>query len=258
MRTCDTGNRRHFSNDPALVLPATVLLAALPLVASGADGRGREGAADEARPARRPETRPATVVEALRPLVPRLPKPTSFRLEEVNVGRDDLGLLFFGMPRAQRQKLDASIQGVEGFAGSDLEATGEASDLCVITFDDPAVAAKYPDWKGASVRENAGLIEAAAGLTLDKVAVERPKVPGTEAPAVLVRLAGKVNDTGRPYTLTHVRVAQGNRVVEVVLRNLPMPDKELLDLTADAARRVRAVAPPSIRPAPDAAGEARG
>jgi len=72
------------------------------------------------------------------------------------------------------------------------------------------------------------------------VSTEQPKLPGTDKQAVLVRVSGKVKRTGKPYTNTHVRVDEGSRVIEVALRNLPMGEKELLELLAEAAKRVRA------------------
>ncbi|HZN66504.1 MAG TPA: hypothetical protein VFB66_14540 [Tepidisphaeraceae bacterium] len=72
------------------------------------------------------------------------------------------------------------------------------------------------------------------------MSTEQPKLPGTDKQAVLFRVSGKVKRTGKPYTNTHVRVDEGSRVIEVALRNLPMGEKELLELLAEAAKRVRA------------------
>ena len=225
-----------------MVLTLCVIAAIPSLTADQAkDQPARQAEPDDIEsPDNVPADRPSPMVEALRPLVPKLPNPTSFKLGEVTAARADLGLLFFGMPPAQRQKLDKSVQEVAGFAGADSEPTDEAIDFCVITFDDPAVAGQYPAWKAQSFRDNVPFIQA-AGVTIDKVSTEQPKLPGTDKQAVLVRVTGKVKRTGKPYTNTHVRVAEGSRVIEVALRNLTMGEKELLDLLAETTKRVRAV-----------------
>jgi hypothetical protein len=184
------------------------------------------------------ESLPKTVVEALRPLVSKLPKPTSFELKEVNAGKSELGLAFLGMPPEQRRKLDASVQRVEGFAGADVAATGEAIDMDVITFDDAEIAAQYPLWRAESLRENVIFIEA-AGVTLKGgVSIEKPKLPDSEKTAVLVRMGGTIDATGKPYTNVHIRIAEGKRVVEIALRNLKLAETDLLALLAETARRV--------------------
>jgi len=187
-------------------------------------------------------TRPAatSVMEALRPLKARLPSVKTVQIEEVVAANGQFGLIFTMLPAEQRKSIETATRHMVGMAGTDGTMQGQAVSLTVISFSDAQLAQSMPGLFDERFQRMRPLMMRG---DVDVRTVEVTALPGLLAEsASMLRATGMDTFAKRPWAIAQLRATRGTRMVELSLRNVDVPEHEMIDLMADALDRIHVLA----------------